>query len=328
MENSIENDKGFSGIKNLGNTCFLNSCIQVLSHTYELNKLLTDMPPPPPPPTLDGEQVSPNEENTPDTDSCLLTKEYSDLIRLMWVQNGILTPNRFIYVVQHVAQNKNKEMFTGFAQNDATEFLQFLVDCLENACDHKITALFYGKLASTICSVGGDTAAPTIVSKQTEPFFILNVPIPPSPNPTINECIAKFTDCEVLDGDNKWYNETTKQYEDVIKKYDFEELPPILVIVIKRFHHINKNEVLVSFGEFLEFSSGGGATTTKYDLYGVCNHFGNAFFGHYTAFVKHNSGQWIHFNDHIVEKVPEFSNIVSPHAYCLFYRRRAEENLS
>jgi len=34
-------DKGLSGLANMGNTCYVNACVQLLSHTYEFNDLLS-----------------------------------------------------------------------------------------------------------------------------------------------------------------------------------------------------------------------------------------------------------------------------------------------
>ncbi len=33
-------NRGLSGLANVGNSCYLNSCMQVLSHTYEFNDFL------------------------------------------------------------------------------------------------------------------------------------------------------------------------------------------------------------------------------------------------------------------------------------------------
>ena len=35
-------NNGLSGLANVGNSCYLNACMQILSHTYELNEFLNN----------------------------------------------------------------------------------------------------------------------------------------------------------------------------------------------------------------------------------------------------------------------------------------------
>ena len=60
----------------------------------------------------------------------------------------------------------------------------------------------------------------------------------------------------------------------------------------------------------------------KYDLYGICNHMGGVMGGHYTAFVKNSENNWLHCNDRNVEDVQSPETIITPMAYCLFYRKK------
>ena len=60
----------------------------------------------------------------------------------------------------------------------------------------------------------------------------------------------------------------------------------------------------------------------NYDLYGICNHSGGVFGGHYTAYIKNANNKWYHFNDQIVQEMEDLSKLCSPNAYCLFYRKK------
>lgn len=117
------------------------------------------------------------------------------------------------------------------------------------------------------------------------------------------------------------------------------ELPPVLVIVLKRFdYNIHSSFGIHSFtsqnkiSEYVDFPLEGldlssyvlNSIPAIYDLICVCNHSGGSFFGHYYAYCRTVVGegtQWMEFNDSSTSVISA-SAIPSSNAYLLFYHRR------
>ena len=133
---NIENykGKGLSGLANLGNTCFVNSCMQIISHTYELNDIL---------------EKGTYKTKLKKTIESALILEWDDLRKIMWNDNCIISPGKFIRTVQKVARIKGLEMFTGFSQNDLPEFLLFLIDCFHTSLSREIKMTISGTPENT-----------------------------------------------------------------------------------------------------------------------------------------------------------------------------------
>jgi ubiquitin carboxyl-terminal hydrolase 8 len=339
-------EKGYTGIENLGNTCFLNACMQVLNHTYELNDF------------LDSSKYHSHMKNN--IDDTLILTEWNNLRKVMWSGNGTVNPRRFVHNIHNVAEKKNREIFTGFAQNDMPEFLLFIIECIHNSISRKVNMRIHGKKEnkmdeiaiecykmlsetyskeySEIMDMFYGIYVSEIVSKDEEQrhvlkpecYFILDLPVLDGNRLATNiyECFDMFSKSEFLEGENAWFNEKTGEKEDVKKRMTFWNFPKILVITLKRFtpdgqYKINSPiEFPIEDLDLSKYVCGYGAKLHKYDLYGVCNHSGGVLGGHYTSFVKNSENKWIHFNDTSIEMIDNTRIMITPLAYCLFYRKK------
>ena len=336
-------NKGLSGLANLGNTCFINSCMQVISHTYELNDF------------LEKESYKKKLKNKADS---ILIIEWDNLRKIMWNSNCIISPGKFLKSVQKVAQVKGLEMFTGYSQNDLPEFLLFIIDCFHNSLSREIKMTIsgtpenetdkiaimcfemiknmYSKEYSEVWNIFYAVHVSEISNLETgeklrcspEPYFMIDLPIPENnKSPTLIDCFNYYVEGEILSGENAWYNEETREKINIRKKILFWSFPNILVIDFKRFNNrFQKNQILITFPidnlDLSDYVIGYKKDIYKYELYGVCNHSGGTQGGHYTSYVKNANGKWYHFNDTSVSEVGIQESIVSPKAYVLFYRRK------
>jgi ubiquitin C-terminal hydrolase len=317
--------------------------MQIISHTYELNTF------------IESGEYKKKLNNIADS---IVLLEWDILRELMWSSNCVVAPWGFIKAIQKVASIKNRDIFTGHAQNDIQEFLLFIIDCfhtsLSRDVDMQITGssqnnvddmaticynmmknmykkeysemlnIFYGIHVSEITS---QTTGETI-SLTPEPFSVLSISIPYKHEPTLFDCLDLYCHSESLEGENAFYNDKTQTKENANRGIIFWSLPNVMIIDVKRWHHENKqlhkintivHAPLVN-ADFTKYVKGYNSSSYIYDLYAICNHHGGALGGHYTATIKNANGKWYIFNDTIVNEIKE-SQVNTNNAYCYFYRK-------
>ncbi|XP_047496003.1 ubiquitin carboxyl-terminal hydrolase Usp2-like isoform X2 [Penaeus chinensis] len=340
----LSENNGLVGLRNIGNTCFMNSVTQCLSNTRCLLEYLV----------RDG--YSSDINTTISTMRGDLIRAFASLLSDMWNEGAdssrALNTGPFKAQLQRFAP-----VFSGYQQHDAQEFLRKLLEGLHEDVnrvtvkpkpitedidddlddnqkameswkrylrydDSKIVDMFVGQLKSSLqCSVCGHC------SVTFDPFWDLSLPIPSkSGQVRISQCLDLFTKEEVLDGDERPTCSKCKERRKMTKSFSIQKFPKVLVLHLKRFSPLErwrgKLSCTVEFpleGLTLSKYASNSSTSPLYNLIGVANHSGTTYSGHYTAYCKHPySGSWHEYNDSRVSNIST-GRICSPEAYVLFY---------
>ena len=332
--------QALTGLKNLGNTCFMNSILQCLSATYPLAEYFITFRfiqhvNPVNPLGMGGE----------------IAEEFSFLVQALWKGSyKSIAPKDFKRVLSKFAPQ-----FSGTQQHDSQEFLAFLLDGLHEDLnkvlkkeyiqeqdnhgvpdikasqiswdnhlkrnDSIIVDLFQGQFKSTLTCLQCGFSSATF-----EAFMYLSVPIPGSADVTLMDCVRQFTKAEKVSGSNSWFCARCKTHRESAKQLEIWRLPPVLLIHLKRFSFHGKwkqkLETNVNFplsGLNLAPITLGPLKPTPYQLFAVSNHSGTLERGHYTAYVRNAVNQKFYtFDDSVVQNMST-SNVMTKNGYMLFY---------
>ena len=117
-ETKASTSAGVRGLNNIGNTCFMNSILQCLSHTRALQAYC-----------VNGKQSTLDiNANTTGRMKGALMKAFVDLLEQLWKdQRDAVTPSAFKSQIQRFAPR-----FTGYSQQDAQEFLRYVLQGLHD----------------------------------------------------------------------------------------------------------------------------------------------------------------------------------------------------
>lgn len=350
-------DGGRVGLRNLGNTCFMNTGLQCLCHLEPLIAFFLSK-------QWEEEISVKNQLGT----GGRLARAFATLVQHLWLRadDRVYDPRELHRSLQSVAPH----LFRSFEQQDVQEFLAYMIDglhedlnmaasggdrrCINNnppsadprqgsdemaeeyagACawvQHLardkscMVDLFQGQLRSCLTCLECSH-----VSTQFDPFLYMSVPLSKTMR-TLGDAIDAFLAGETLTGAEQWHCERCKKKVDAKKKIDIWKVPQILVLHLKRFEFMGSRfskidvplTTELSSLDFTQYVSSTQRTPPIFDVWCVAHHSGSYGFGHYTATCKdHRDGQWYVFNDGIVERVDE-SRVISRTAYVLFLVRQS-----
>ncbi|ETV97767.1 hypothetical protein, variant 1 [Aphanomyces invadans] len=318
---------GNTGLRNLGNTCYMNAALQSLSHVTLLKNAV-----------MSASTVGP---------PGALLWELKHVMQRLWSgKYAALSPDAILAVVWQTFPT-----LAGFKQQDCDELLRHLLDSMRSGAASVVDpplarcfvdALFEGVVVRTI------TCNRCMHESSTNEMFlgVLSVDIPTphrvhagrrrrvaTAHCSMIDCLATTFAAESLQRDAQYFCSNCDAKQDAVKLTQLGAAPPVIIFHVNRTGWTADGEpdkipTHVAFPERgLDLSMIMAApprTSTVYDLDAAIVHEGRTLTqGHYTAYANNALGGagWFHFNDHRVHKCT-WKDVASAQAYLLVYSQR------
>ncbi|XP_061348658.1 ubiquitin carboxyl-terminal hydrolase 25 [Gastrolobium bilobum] len=312
------------GLRNLGNSCYLNSVLQCLTYTPPLANFC-----------LRFQHSSLCDSSASSCPFCILEKQIARSLRVDLPHDA---PSKIQSCLRIFAEH-----FRCGRQEDAHEFLRYVIDACHNTClrlkklRRKDTAI--GTSASG--AAGGSTVVKEIFGgalqsqvkclccgyESNKVDEIMDISLDVFHSNSLRDSMQKFFQPEVLDGNNKYKCDNCKKLVPAKKQMSILQAPNVLVIQLKRFEGILgvKIDKAVAFEEVLVLSSFMAKASQdpqpEYKLFGTIVHSGySPESGHYYSYIKDAMGRWYCCDDSCVT-VATLQEVLSEKVYILFFSR-------
>lgn len=295
---SLRTEVGYAGLRNLSNTCYLNSLFSQLFMNADFRNLIIHV-------------------NIVDPTKQALVSELAKLFANMQESyEKFVDPSSAVGAILIPSFSGKEEHIDVAVQMDVDEFYNILFDqveqqILDGETKTRFKTIYGGQLVQQVKSKECEH-----ISERSEPFSSIQIEIKGKKD--LEEGLRAYVEGEVLQGDNKYSCTSCGRHVDAVKRACLKEVPDNLIFNLKRFDYDIMSGMRCKVNDEFAFpdvidiapytvaylsNPEGRVKSDVFELTGVIVHAGTADSGHYYSYIRQRPSlkdkrrSWVQFND-------------------------------